>query len=91
MIRPEFESLLHTVFATVARVVRSSSSEARNNPEAMEALDREIENIRSKHALFWLETYEEDEVCKKIPDAEFDDCLMLLGEKFVELPPEQRE
>ena len=51
-----FETFLNNILATVTRVVRHNSNEARNNPKALEAIDREIENIRSKDALFWLET-----------------------------------
>lgn len=82
---------LTMIFRHVTRIVKEDSNEAKENVKAQEAIAREIENIRKKDALFWLETYEEDDAKAQFADAEFVNGLMLLGEKYAEMPELQRE
>jgi hypothetical protein len=83
--------MLNMIFGNVTRLVRADSSEAKESPKAQEAIDKEIENIRSKDALFWEETYEESEAKELFPESEFVDGMMILGEKYAELEEALRE
>ena len=49
------------VVGAVARVVRESSRKAKESPGAQQALDVEIESIRSKEAFSLEEAYEESD------------------------------
>lgn len=74
-------------FGLVTRVVRATSEEAANTPKAVEAMQKEINNLLDKRALDVAEIMEYDEVARNYDNAEFVRGNLLLGVQNSELDP----